>query len=463
MSKTKLRANQALSAVLFVAVIGLVGWLSTQFKTEFDLTANQRNSLTAASVKQLEGMTGPVKVLAFAPTGAENRADTLQFFKRYTAKKSDLTVEFIDPIKNPTKVREFDIQQVGDLVLEYDGRRESVRAGEMNEPAVTQALQRLTFAEQKFVVFLKGHGERDLAEGGAAGYSAFAKQLKDNGFATQPINLATTPQLPDNAALVVVAGPTAALSAGETKLLLDYVAKGGNLLWLSDPDSPPPGPELAAALGTRFEQGTAIFPEYAALTQDPSLFVTASYPRTPVTQNLAENTVFPLARALATDDKAKPEPAWQPQAFLQSTQNAWVEAGPLEGEIGFEPEQGDIAGPLTLGLLLTRNIAPAPAADAPKDAPAPKAQPQRVALVGDSDFLSNVALAQAGNGKLGLNLIRWAASRDDQLDVTVPEAPDQSLSLSPVWVQVLQLAFLVVIPLGLIAIGVARWLARRRR
>lgn len=463
MNKKSLRAHQAVSALLFVVVVGLVGWLSTQFKTEFDFTANHRNSLTEASVKQLGNMKGPIKVLAFAPTGAENRADTVQFFKRYTGKKSDLTVEFIDPVKSPSKVREFNIQQIGDLVLEYDGRRENVRAGDMNEPAVTQALQRLSFAEKKFVVFLAGHGERDLADPGASGYKAFADLLKENGFATQPVNLATTPQLPANAALVVVAGPTSALSGGETKILLDYVQTGGNLLWLSDPDSPPPAPELAAALGTRFEKGTAIFPEYAALTQDPSLFVTASYPKTPVTQNLAENTLFPVARALSTDAAAKPQPAWQPQPFLQSTQNAWLEAGTLEGEIGFDADKGDLSGPLTLGLLLTRNVTPPAAADAPKDAPAPAARQQRVALVGDSDFLSSVVLAQAGNGKLGLNLVRWAGSRDDQLDVTVPEARDQSLSLSPLWVLGLQLAFLVVIPLGLIAIGVARWLARRRR
>lgn len=464
MNKKTIRFQQAVSALLFIAAIILVGWLSNQYKTEFDWTANKRNSLTEASVKQLGNMKGPVKVMAFAPTGPENRADTAQFFVRYTAVKKDLVVEFIDPIKNPGKVREFNIQQVGDLVLEYDGRREIVRTGEMNEAAITQALQRLSFAEQRFVVFLQGHGERSLAESGAAGYSAFEQLLKQNGFATQDVNLAVAPQLPDNAALVVVAGPRSALSAGESNILVDYLAAGGNLLWLSDPDSPPPSPELASALGVVFEKGTAIFPEYAALTQDPSLFVGATYPATPVTQNLAENTLFPGARVLSTDAKAKPEPSWQPQAFLQSTQQAWLETGALEGEIGFEPEQGDKPGPLTLGLLLSRTIKPAaPAAEAAKDQPKATDLPQRVALVGDSDFLANVILAQAGNGKLGLNLVRWLASRDDQLDITVPPARDQSLSLSPVAVLVLQLGLLLVLPLALLSFGVGRWLLRRRR
>lgn len=465
-NKTALRANQAISALLFLVVIGLLGWLSTQFKTEFDWTANQRNSLTAASVKQLGNLQGPVTVLVFAPSGPENRADAAQFFKRYTAVKKDLTVEFIDPIKSPTKVREFNIQQVGDLVLEYDGRRETVRAGDMNEASVTQALQRLSFAEQRYVVFLQGHGERAVNDSGASGYSAFEQLLKENGFASQALNLGTTPRVPDNAALLVVAAPRTELLAGESKILLDYLAQGGNLLWLSDPDSPPPPEALRSALGVVFEKGTAIFPEYAAMTQDPSLFLTATYPPTPVTQNLTENTLFPLARALSSDLAAKPEPAWQPQPFLQSTQQAWVETGPLEGEIGFEPESGDKQGPLTLGLLLSRSVkGAAPTVDPakPEAVAAAAERPQRAAIIGDSDFLANAILAQAGNGKLGLNLVRWLASRDDQLDITVPPAPDQALSLSPMTVLVLQLGFLVALPLLLMAIGIGRWLSRRRR
>lgn len=465
MNKKTIRFNQALSGLLFLAVIGLLGWLSSQYKTEFDWTANQRNSLTAASIKQLGNMKGPVKVLAFAPSGPENRSDTAQFFVRYTAVKKDLTVEFIDPIKSPTKVREFNIQQVGDLVIEYDGRRETVRTGEMNEAAITQALQRLSFAEQRFVVFLQGHGERSVADTGAAGYSAFEQMLKENGFASQALNLGTTPRVPDNAALLVVAGPSSALQAGEAKILLDYLAAGGNLLWLSDPDSPPPPTALAKALGVVFEKGTAIFPEYAAMTQDPSLFLTSTYPPTPVTQNLTENTLFPVARALSSDPEAKPDPAWQMQPFLQSSQQAWIETGPLEGEIGFEPEHGDKPGPLTLGLLLSRNLKAAADAPPPKtpDDPLPVGKPQRVAIVGDSDFLTNSVLSQAGNGKLGLNVVRWLAARDDQLDITVPPARDQSLSLSPVMVLVLEIGFLLLLPALLLAIGIGRWLSRRRR
>lgn len=462
MKKTNLRIQQAVSALLMLAVIGLAGWLSTQYKLEFDWTANQRNTLTEASLKQLGNMKEPVKVLAFATSGAESRAEIEQFFGRYTKAKPDLSIDYIDPIKNPAKVREYNISNVGDLVIEYQGRRETVRAGEMNEATVTPALQRLSFAEERWLVFLQGHGEHDAGEPGASGYGQFVQALHDNGLKTQPLNLATSPRVPDNAAALVVAGPTSALTEGEAQILVDYVKRGGNLLWLSDPDSPPPPPALAQLLGVRFDKGTAIFPEFAALGGDPSMFLTASYPRTPVTGELRENTAFPLVRSLSTDPAAKPEPAFRSQPFLQSSPDAWLETGPLSGEVGFDADKGDVQGPLTLGLLLTRSVAGEKPADAGADAKLPE-KPQRVALVGDSDFLSNAFIGQLGNAKLGLNLARWLASRDDQLDITIPAARDQSLNLSPLAALLIQFGFLLLLPLTLLAVGIGRWLSRRRR
>jgi ABC-type uncharacterized transport system involved in gliding motility auxiliary subunit len=101
-------------------------------------------------------------------------------------------------------------------------------------------------------------------------------------------------------------------------------------------------------------------------------------------------------------------------------------------------------------------------ADAAADATVPE-RAQRVVLVGDSDFLSNAFVGQLGNAKLGLNIARWLASRDDQLDITIPPAQDQSLDLSPAVALTIQLAFLLLIPLLLLAVGIGRWLSRRRR
>ena len=83
--------------------------------------------------------------------------------------------------------------------------------------------------------------------------------------------------------------------------------------------------------------------------------------------------------------------------------------------------------------------------------------------MGDSDWLSNAVLGQAGNGKLALNLLRWLVSRDEQLGIDVPKVPDASLDLSPNATLAIALGFLILLPLLLLGFGVTRWLVRRRR
>ena len=112
--------------------------------------------------------------------------------------------------------------------------------------------------------------------------------------------------------------------------------------------------------------------------------------------------------------------------------------------------------------MLTRPTKPEAAAT-PENPNPPKSPQQRAALVGDSDWLANAVLGQAGNSKLAVNLLRWLVSRDEQLGIDIPKVPDASLDLSPTVATAIALGFLVLLPLTLLLIGVIRWLIRRRR
>ena len=58
-NKKQIRAQQITSALLFLAIIVALGWLSTRFKLEADWTANNRNTLTEASQRLLASMGDP--------------------------------------------------------------------------------------------------------------------------------------------------------------------------------------------------------------------------------------------------------------------------------------------------------------------------------------------------------------------------------------------------------------------
>tara|TARA_R110000787_G_scaffold20281_31_gene60481 strand:- start:1573 stop:2964 length:1392 start_codon:yes stop_codon:yes gene_type:complete len=461
-SKAQNLVQQIISGLLIIAVIIALGWLSVRYNFKQDWTFNNRNTISEASQKQLASMKDPIRMIAFAYPGAPERASIQYFVDQYSRFKKDFEIEFVDPSTQPQKVKEYEISLAGEVVIEYQGRRETLRT--MSEQIITETLQRLSYSGEKFIVFLEGHGERAVLDSDAQGaFTHFAEVLQGKGLKVQPLSLVSNPAVPDNASALVIASPRGQLLEGEIKLINDYVEKGGNLLWLADPDNPPGLQMVADTLGIEWQDGYAVFPEYELLgTGHPGIFAALDYPPSPVTQGLDQITLFPLVRSLT----AREDSGWVAQPMLTSSPAAWLETQPLdESGVALDVDKGDIAGPLTIGMSLTRNIDDPDASPASEqDQDSAKAQKQqRVVLIGDADFMSNSNLGQLGNQQLGLNIIQWLASRDEQLNIDVPKAPDTNLFL-PSWaVIVLSAGFVIVLPLLLIGIGVTRWVLRRRR
>lgn len=462
MGRKQILLQQAISAALFLVVLAMVGWLSTRYKLEADWTAGNRNTLTEASAKLLAALPEPIAFKVFIYPRSEMRQGLEADIRRYQRVKDNITVEFIDPSANPQQVREYGVQRAGEAVVEYQGRRENLSA--TTEQAITAALQRLADSAERWVVFLEGHGERAIEDAEQFGYSEFAAFLRDKGLKVRGLNLATHPKIPDNTAVLVIASPARALLEGEAKLVDAYVQGGGNLLWLADPAEGRRDPAaslgtLAKTLGVSWLKGTGILLESQQLGLPPFVYITTQYPPNPVTADFPENALFPLVRGLTYT--SEPGAAWTVQPLLTTSENAWLETGALEGELSPDAAAGDTAGPLTLGVTLTRDAKPVAPADGAPDTDA-TGKPQRVALVGDADFLSNAYVGQLGNSLLGLNLAQWLASRDAQLNIDIPKAPDRSLVL-PAWgMYAIYFGFAFLLPAALLGFGVTRWILRRR-
>lgn len=460
MNKRQTLFQQLGNGVLVAAVIVLLGFVSVRFKAEVDWTANKRNTLTDASVQLLDSLVDPVTFYVFAPSGADTRRAVQEDLGKYLREKKDIRVEYVDPSVSPQKVREFNINFIGEVVVEYQGRRENLRA--TTEQSVTTALQRLSYSGEQFVVFLEGHGERATTGEGPDSYARFAQALRDKGLKVQGLNLVQTPAIPDNTSVLVIASPTAKLFDGEIELIREYVKHGGNLLWLADPDFPAGIEPLAQDLGVEWQNGYAILPEYQLLgTGHPGFFAAIGYPPNPVTRGLDLVTLFPFVRSIT----GRGAEGWTLQPMLETSDAAWLETGDIgSGTVALDDT--DIPGPLSIGVTLTRSYTPAAsddAADEKSDEDKPAARPQRVVLVGDADFLADAYIGELGNQQLGLNIVQWLATRDAQLNIDIKAAPDTMLYL-PGWATMtISAIFVLLLPLALIGFGVARWAVRRRR
>ena len=436
------RIQNTLFLILFPALVGVLAWLSTRYTFTADWTATGRNTLSSASSELLEQLDGPLNITAFATGDESVRHAIRDLLARYQRHKGDITLTFVNPDLQPARVRELGIRVDGELLIEYQGRQEKLtRVSEQN---ITNALQRLARSGERWLIFLEGHGERRPLGEANHDLGTWGQRLEEKGFRIQSQNLAATPAIPDNTAVLVLAGPQANLLPGEVALIQQFIEGGGNLLWLGEPGDLHGLQPLADTLGVHFVPGVIVDPTTRVLgISDPRLAIASTYPPHPVTRHFDVVTLFPQAAGIQHTLPA----GWQGQAILVSAGRSWSETGELSGQITFD-EGRDSPGPQTLGVVMSRARG--------------NTGEQRVAIIGDGDFLSNAYLGNGGNLTLGMNLINWLAHDDRFIDIPVKIAPDRTLSFSPLAQGVIGLGWLVLLPLGLATTGAVIWWRRKR-
>jgi ABC-type uncharacterized transport system involved in gliding motility auxiliary subunit len=453
-ARLQLRLQGWIFIALFTGVIGLLAWLSTVYVYQTDWTAGGRNTISKDTRKLLTELTEPVTITAYASEDAVLREQIRDLVGSYQRFKPDITLEFVNPDTVPEQVRNEGITVDGELVVHYHDRSEHVQS--RSEQTLSNALLRVSRQEQRWIVFISGHGERDPHGEANADLGAFGKELERNGFKVQTVNLAEN-AIPNNTSLLVIAGPRVNLLPGEVAQIRDYVTNGGNLLWLGEPGKVAGLEPLAEQLGIAFLPGVVVDATTQAFgINDPSFAIVTAYPNHAVTRDFKSITVFPEAAALEIRD----DPHWQATPILSTLARSWTELGELKGEIQFDKNTDERAGPLDIGVALTSTE---PSSGESTDASDTPPHGQRVIVMGDGDFLSNTYLGNAGNLDLGLDMVRWLSHDDAFIDIRVKAAPDTTLELGRIAQAVIGLGFLIGLPLLLLGSGVVIWLRRRRR
>jgi len=435
-----------LQNLFFYLLIGigvlLIGWLGTRHNWVWDWSDNAQNSLSPGSVLILERLESPLKITAFVPGEPRLRRRITDIVERYRRHRPDISLTFVDPSRNPALTRKLGIRVSGEMRLEYQGRSELLR--EISEQSFGDAIQRLLQADERWIVALEGHGERRLEGQVNHDMGLFGEQLRRKGYKIQAFNLAAEALVPANTALLVIASPQHPYLESETRLLLDYIEAGGNLLWLTEPGAQQGLRPIAAAIGMQVLPGTLVDANAASLGLDaPTMALVPRYPEHPATKSFDLTSLYPQAAAIETVESRD----WKATPLLNTLPNSWNETGTLQGEISRDPSFGERSGPLSVGIAFTREY---------------KGRQQRLMVIGDGDFLSNTFLGNGGNLDLGLNLVRWLTQEEKLMDIPSSISRDRTFNLSQAAGSFIGLVFLILLPAGLLLTGILVWWHRRK-
>jgi ABC-type uncharacterized transport system involved in gliding motility auxiliary subunit len=439
MSRITRRLNSWLFAVLVLLGAGAIGFLTAHHDYVADWTYGSRVSMSPETRTVLAKLDGPVEIVSYANPQGDLRQTIAAVLQRYQQAKPDIHLSFVDPQKDPAAMRNLGITVDGELILHYRDREQ--RLDVLNERSFTNALERLVRGGDRIVAFVTGDGERRADGTANADLGTFVSQLEQSGMRAVPLNFSQTATVPEQTDLVVLASPQAALSPAASKALVDYLGSGGNLLWLADPGNQDPSLQpLADTLGIRVLSGELFDTSSAALgLKDPRMIPLGDYPPSPITRGFTLTTLFPEVAPLAEVRKSE----WQVTPFLRSSPQATTHS--LD-----DSQSSALKGPLDFGFALSRL------------SPSPSKAEQRVAVIGNGDFLSNSYLGNGGNRALGERIFDWLLGDDQLINMPSRSAPDRVLNVSQAELDILSITFILVIPVLLLVIGgLIAW--RRRR
>jgi ABC-type transport system involved in multi-copper enzyme maturation permease subunit len=408
---------------------------------QHDFSRSGINQLDSQSVNLLSRFTQPPRLVAYVAPDPDLRDRIRRLVERYQRYSPKLTLDFLHPDAGATELRRLGVQSPWALVVYYQGRTEACTT--LSEACLSSAMLRVLSPQLRWYAFLSGHGELSLTDDTPAGMSILAGQLRQRGYRYSSLSLSDAGFIPQNTDCLVIASPRQAMLPGERALIQDYLDKGGNLLWLTDPSAADEPQGLAEALDVNLLPGTILNPDYRLLgLADPTLLPITNYARNPLLRDLSGYTLLARVRPLHSMRAHR----WRSLDLLRTTARTWDERGPLAGEVRFNPELGDLAGPFTVALTLQRSMG---------------GHEQRVIITGDSDFLSNRFIERGDNMSVALAMLRWLGGIDMSLDIPASTHPDASLSLSAQQTLGLMIGFILLAPL-VAGLGLLRiWLRRR--
>lgn len=519
---TQSGTNALVATLAVLVILGLVNFIVVRYPYRADFTEQKTYSLAPQTRNVLSALPKPVEVLVFIgndPSASDSQSQiVLQnqlLLKEYQRQQPDkFKFRFIDPQAEPGLARKHNIRNLGDISLVYDQRMKLLSSG-LSEVTLTPAIALLTNERQATAYVIQGHNEVPLS-GFTESLAGAINQLKMEGITVEPLNLSLQQQIPDDADVLVIAGPKLPLLEAEVTLIRDFLKEGGNLFLMLDPEVDVGLKPILEVMGATLDGRLIVDPKHARLAWPAAL----TYGEHPITESFSQKlSFFPFAQAVDVQE----QPGQQVTPLLQTSEASWAETD-LTGQ-QIQLDQGrDRKGPLTIGVAIKRSIsappaktkpapkpssspspssssptptaspaaeaAPSPsvtpnteAAPSPSLAPTPplttesvspptaeslqpeiKGEAARVVIIGDSDFAKDDPyFEQTVNRDIFVNAVSWLIMDGDDptLSIRPKRVIQRTLAISDQVNMLLSVFGIVLLPLTAFATAAALWWQRR--
>ena len=423
-----------------------------------DLTSQNLYTLTDDSVNLVKNLKQDVTlyVLSSEKSADDTVARTLS---NYEDVSSHIKVEYIDPAVFPNFYASYtDTAPSDGSIIVVCGNTSKVVSGSDlyqydvdystytktksaydGEGQLTSAISYVTSEDLPKVYTITGHGETALDD-------TFKSALEKMNISVEDLTLLQEEAIPEDAAAVIINGPTSDFSADDAAKISTYLAGGGKLVATTAYNKTEDTPNfdgILSAYDIQVTSGVVMDSDSSHYYQYP-FYLLPDVASATQTSKVTNHVFMPYAQAL-TNAGAHPDTiTWTD--LLTTSDNAYVKTD-ISNITTFEKESGDQTGKFTLAANVTDSESGAD-----------------ITVVASVLAFSNDADSIVSGQNLALlkGIASTFASSDSAVSIDAKPYTYTTLSVNQSVAIMSETLLVMVLPVALLVIGIVIWYRRRR-
>lgn len=453
------------TAVAIAAAVGinLIAGALPSDCTSVDVTANKLYGITEQTKALVKGLTQDVSIYVYA---AQENADGVlaQTLDRYQELSDHIRVSYIDPLQDPNFTKKYtaDEPSRNSVIVETDKRSKVIDyydfyetqmdystysqsvTGYDGEGQLTSAISYCISDDMPKIYFITGHNEYTFDNG-------FLTVVEKENLDYETISLIEHDTIPEDAKCVIIHAPENDFSQDDADKVIAYLNNGGMVILTTEyvHDPQPNYERILSEFGMTLQRGMIAENDAAGYYQTPFYLL-------PNIETAGETSGITGAHSYVMSPFAQgvtvPENSVEGMTYtklLTTSGKAVLKSG--EKQVAtYEKEDGDLEGPFCVGVKAQKEL--------------DSGTGTLYVFTSAQMFTDYYDSAVAGNNKqLFSNIMGTIAGNESGIAVPVKSYTLETLVVSAKTTYLYRAVFMVLVPLGLLASGLAIWMVRRKK
>ena len=458
-----------LMTIVAVAILIAVNLVAGQLDLKWDLSSNKLYSVSDETVKALNELEADVTIYALFPSNSAN-ITYKEIIEQYPANSGRVKLEYRDPHLYPTFISQYtggeDVPEYSLIVVSGQGALERSRVISSKdfvryerdyytfqeypvaleiEPLLTGAIRLVCDPNSPVAYTLAGHEDYALPQ-------YVAEQFTREGYDLRELNIIQTGAIPADCDVLILTTPKWDITPAEKDEINRYLSVGGAAAFLLDMTSAET-PNLDALLA---EYGLSLS-RHLLVETDPSLTVqSVPYCLLP---SLAEHEInAPLiekdSRVIAMLSQSVDELEISRRAtnvfpLLVTSGKSYGKS--MTGFDTVEKEPGDPEGPFDIAVAVMDYT--------------DHRNPSRMIVTGTTTILESSMNSTTGGANLNffMNAMAWLTEKGESYYIPSKTFTNEPLQMNGAHQTFVFWMCVVLIPLAILAFGMARWFIRKNK